>query len=155
MGLAQNQPKDIWKVGVDDRDRTCDNRNHNPGLYQLSYIHHRAIESSISTIKTGTPDRTRTCNPRLRRPVLYPVELRAPCGWFFLNAPPARDESKWSRRWDSNSRPSAPKADALTELRYASTIDRKPRLYLEGWILSTQGQQKPAKISTSHDWWSR
>ncbi len=26
--------------GVDDGTRTHDNRNHNPGLYQLSYVHH-------------------------------------------------------------------------------------------------------------------
>ena len=26
--------------GVDDGTRTRDNRNHNPGLYQLSYNHH-------------------------------------------------------------------------------------------------------------------
>lgn len=26
--------------GVADGDRTRDNRNHNPGLYQLSYGHH-------------------------------------------------------------------------------------------------------------------
>ena len=28
------------KDGVDDGARTHDNRNHNPGLYQLSYNHH-------------------------------------------------------------------------------------------------------------------
>ena len=27
--------------GVDDGDRTHDNGNHNPGLYQLSYAHHK------------------------------------------------------------------------------------------------------------------
>jgi hypothetical protein len=26
--------------GVDDGTRTHDDRNHNPGLYQLSYVHH-------------------------------------------------------------------------------------------------------------------
>ncbi len=26
--------------GVDDGTRTRDNWNHNPGLYQLSYVHH-------------------------------------------------------------------------------------------------------------------
>ena len=30
--------------GVADGTRTHDNRNHNPGLYQLSYSHHRADE---------------------------------------------------------------------------------------------------------------
>ncbi len=28
---------------MDDGARTHDNRNHNPGLYQLSYNHHREI----------------------------------------------------------------------------------------------------------------
>ena len=67
------------KDGVADGTRTHDNRNHNPGLYQLSYSHHgktvrifgRACRAS------GMPDRNRTCNPQLRRLVLYPVELRA------------------------------------------------------------------------------
>jgi hypothetical protein len=59
------------KGGVDDGDRTHDNRDHNPGLYQLSYVHHRLRA-------TGAPGRTRTCDPRLRRPMLYPPELRAP-----------------------------------------------------------------------------
>ena len=57
-----------FSFGVADGARTHDNRNHNPGLYQLSYSHHKTF---------GTPDRNRTCNPRLRRSVLYPVELRA------------------------------------------------------------------------------
>ena len=35
--------------GVDDGTRTHDDRNHNPGLYQLSYAHH---------IKAGH------CNPK-------------------------------------------------------------------------------------------
>ena len=34
------------KSGVADGDRTRDNRNHNPGLYQLSYGHH--IEADIT-----------------------------------------------------------------------------------------------------------
>ena len=29
--------------GVTDGDRTRDNRNHNPGLYQLSYGHHQGV----------------------------------------------------------------------------------------------------------------
>jgi hypothetical protein len=33
----------LWKNkgGVDDGIRTHDGRNHNPGLYQLSYVHRR------------------------------------------------------------------------------------------------------------------
>ncbi len=31
--------------GVTDGARTHDNRNHNPGLYQLSYSHHRNVKS--------------------------------------------------------------------------------------------------------------
>ena len=29
--------------GANDGDRTRDNRNHNPGLYQLSYIRHSRL----------------------------------------------------------------------------------------------------------------
>ena len=34
----------LKRYGVDDGTRTHDNRNHNPGLYQLSYIHRRKAE---------------------------------------------------------------------------------------------------------------
>ncbi len=60
---------------MDDGTRTHDNRNHNPGLYQLSYVHHR--ETCRPNGGIGPPEGTRTPNPRLRRPVLYPGELRA------------------------------------------------------------------------------
>jgi hypothetical protein len=98
--------------GVADGARTHDNWNHNPGLYQLSYSHHKTF------FKSGAPDRNRTCNPRLRRPVLYPVELRARA---LAIIPGYKDSVDWSGWWDSNSRPSAPKADALTRLRYTPT----------------------------------
>ena len=95
-----------FQFGVADGARTHDNRNHNPGLYQLSYSHHKTF---------GAPDRNRTCNRPLRRRVLYPVELRA----LYLSCRSQFFGELWSGRWDSNSRPSAPKADALTRLRYA------------------------------------
>ncbi len=31
------------EIGVNDGIRTRDNWNHNPGLYQLSYIHHQCL----------------------------------------------------------------------------------------------------------------
>ena len=34
-------------IGVTDGIRTHDNRNHNPGLYQLSYRHHRDKQLNI------------------------------------------------------------------------------------------------------------
>ena len=80
-------------IGVNDGARTHDNRNHNPGLYRLSYAHH-----NMELLLIGALGRTRTCDPRLRRPVLYPVELQA------LN---------WSGWRDSNPRHPAPKAGAL------------------------------------------
>ena len=71
---------------------------------------------ATATIKLfGAPDRNRTCNRPLRRRVLYPVELRA----LYLSCRSQFFGELWSGRWDSNSRPSAPKADALTRLRYA------------------------------------
>jgi PI31 proteasome regulator N-terminal len=36
--------KKTKEVGVADGTRTHDNWNHNPGLYQLSYSHHRTAE---------------------------------------------------------------------------------------------------------------
>jgi hypothetical protein len=62
---------------VNDGARTRDNRNHNPGLYQLSYIPHNAFISQEQPKNNGAPDRIRTCYPRLRRPMLYPNELQA------------------------------------------------------------------------------
>ena len=86
------------KVGVADGARTHDNRNHNPGLYQLSYSHH---------YQNGLPDRNRTCNPQLRRLVLYPIELRAQLV--------GHSHFLWSGWRDSNSRHPAPKAGALPD----------------------------------------
>ena len=87
-------------MGVGNGTRTHDNRNHNPGLYQLSYSHHQIY---------GPPDRIRTCDPRLRRPMLYPAELRA-----------ARRLSKRGRGEGIRTpRHPAPKAGALPGLRYA------------------------------------
>src|SRR5262249_21834561 len=65
------------KDGVADGTRTHDNRNHNPGLYQLSYSHRRNLKFRQPGQRLGLPDGTRTHNPQLRRLVLYPVELRA------------------------------------------------------------------------------
>ena len=66
----------LLKVGVNDGIRTRDNWNHNPGLYQLSYIHHNV--SVLNTkLPNGAPDRIRTCDHPLRRRMLYPTELQA------------------------------------------------------------------------------
>ncbi len=51
---------------------------------------------------SSDPERIRTFDPQLRRLLLYPAELRDP-------------ESGWQ---DSNLRPPAPKAGAITGLRY-------------------------------------
>ena len=96
MGAPGTALRCEWATedGVADGIRTHDNRNHNPGLYQLSYSHRcvdrYGVGPSITACaepitanlrgrlrQIGTPDRTRTCYPRLRRPVLYPIELRA------------------------------------------------------------------------------
>ena len=108
------------KNGVDDGTRTHDDRDHNPGLYQLSYAHHRGKTSYYDcrfAPYRGAPGRTRTCNRRLRRPMLYPVELRA-------QNPPVQLTRSWSGQTDSNRRPSAPKADALPDC--AMPRDRAP-----------------------------
>ena len=66
----------LFEYGVDDGDRTHDNRSHNPVLYQLSYAHHIAL--LVPKLPNGAPGRTRTCDHPLRRRMLYPAELRAP-----------------------------------------------------------------------------
>ena len=90
-------------VGVDDGARTHDHRNHNPGLYQLSYTHHSTKHYYILHRTNGASGRTRTCYPRLRRPMLYPDELRT------------HARKTWSGQRDSNSRHPAPKAGALPD----------------------------------------
>ena len=56
------KPHECWgsKTGVADGARTHDNRNHNPGLYQLSYSHRRANDYSGSP----APSRTRAITSR-------------------------------------------------------------------------------------------
>ncbi len=38
--LMNRLSRGVAGCGVDDGTRTHDDRNHNPGLYQLSYAHH-------------------------------------------------------------------------------------------------------------------
>ena len=70
--------KDNLNNGVANEARTRDNRNHNPGLYQLSYSHQCFLPLPIRP-DDGAPERIRTFDLWLRRPTLYPAELRAPC----------------------------------------------------------------------------
>jgi hypothetical protein len=53
--------------GVDDGTRTRDGRNHNPGLYQLSYVHHRRcpIVARPAGIEPATAGLEGRCSIRL------------------------------------------------------------------------------------------
>ena len=53
--------------GVADGARTHDNRNHNPGLYQLSYSHHRDFTymACPTGIEPVTPSLEGWCSIRL------------------------------------------------------------------------------------------
>ena len=70
--------------------------------------------------RRNAPGANRTPDPQLRRLLLYPTELLAP-----TESGVRRDRHffpqcvEWSGRADSNGRPPAPKAGALTMLRYA------------------------------------
>jgi hypothetical protein len=108
---------------------------------QLSYAHH------LKNKLFSTPEWTRTTNPQLRRLMLYPIELRA-LKFHKINLNIYREYSivgaasrhigrtrdlpdrigtrlvnfqlvLLSGRQDSNLRPPAPKAGAITGLRYA------------------------------------
>ena len=52
----------LLEYGVDDGNRTHDNWNHNPALYQLSYAHHIAVLQCCSTAlqKHGADEETLT-----------------------------------------------------------------------------------------------
>ena len=69
----------LGENGVNDGVRTHDNRNHNPGLYRLSYVHHELADTTEITAHQsyGVPGGIRTPDPQLRRLMLYPTELRA------------------------------------------------------------------------------
>ena len=62
--------------------------------------------------RRGLPGETRTPDLLLRRQLLYPVELQA-VRWIEERPDDSAFMKGWSERRDSNSRPSAPKADAL------------------------------------------
>src|SRR5471030_97391 len=48
-GSSENAEKTQEEDGVADGARTHDNRNHNPGLYQLSYSHHCRTSYCLSS----------------------------------------------------------------------------------------------------------
>ena len=73
--------------GVDDGTRTHDDRDHNPGLYQLSYAHHRFQSTVLLCAISGAPGRTRTCNPRLSVPTTaFTAPPQQVCGLDYLFA---------------------------------------------------------------------
>ena len=51
--------------GVADGTRTHDNRNHNPGLYQLSYSHHSRRLARPTGLEPVTPSLEGRCSIRL------------------------------------------------------------------------------------------
>ena len=94
--------------GVIDGARTHDSRNHNPGLYQLSYNHHYIHIMFFIFYCNGASGRIRTCYPRLRRPMLYPNELQTHLK--MVGAEGFEPPTLWSQ------------TRCATKLRYAPTI---------------------------------
>lgn len=54
-----------FQFGVADGARTHDNRNHNPGLYQLSYSHHKTFMARPTGIEPVTARLEGGCSIRL------------------------------------------------------------------------------------------
>ena len=134
---------------MSDGARTRGHRNHNPALYQLSYTHHtfKTTLTSVLSLRermSSTDQRitlrsTHQILARLRglEPLTRGLEGRCSVQLSYRRKKrsagllscclfawaPAR--STWSGRADLNCRPPAPKAGALTRLRYAP---RKPTI---------------------------
>ncbi|MDQ5939988.1 MAG: hypothetical protein QG557_938 [Pseudomonadota bacterium] len=58
------------EIGVNDGARTHDNRNHNPGLYQLSYAHHSVYNEEkllvrLAGLEPATPSLEGWCSIQL------------------------------------------------------------------------------------------
>ncbi len=85
---------------MNDGIRTHDNRDHNPGLYQLSYAHH-----SIFFLRSDF-------RPRLARPAGFEPATLGLEGRCSIQMSYGRIRN-WSGWRDSNSRHPAPKAGAL------------------------------------------
>src|SRR5579862_1452944 len=71
---------------VAEGTRTPDHRDHNPGLYQLSYRHRDALQRSVAggPIRSA-PGRIRTSDPRIRSPPLCPLSY----GRLSMSVPPS------------------------------------------------------------------
>jgi hypothetical protein len=131
---------------VADGARTHDNRNHNPGLYQLSYSHHQEnSEPYLNSLKFLVTDKIENfvACPTGIEPVTPSLEgwcsIRLSYGHFSIRV--RLPEKTWSGWRDLNSRHPGPKPGALPG--YATprkkrhyTFSREKRQFKLGQVLA-------------------
>ena len=112
------------KTGVTDGDRTHDNRNHNPGLYQLSYGQHKILVPSTWRLLLRFFFAVDHCMSHrgTKMTIVYfsAISFRLILSRFNYNT--LSIHYYWQRVWDSNPRSNLSALDSLANCWHKSLV---------------------------------